>query len=106
TSLMVHAFTSGGTKVYTNSKSVTVTKTKVSLKVGKTYKIKGNVVKLDKKKKLMMKDHEVKLRYVTSNKKIATVSKSGKITAKAKGSCKIYVIAVNGARKAITVTVK
>ena len=46
------------------------------------------------------------LRYVSSNKKIATVSKSGKITAKSKGSCKVYVIAVNGARKAVRVTVK
>lgn len=106
TSPMVHAYTSGGTKNYTNSKSVTVKKTSVSLKAGKTYKIKATVNKLQKGKKLMPTSHAPKLRYVSSNKKIATVSKSGKITAKSKGSCKIYVIAVNGARKAITVTVK
>ena len=106
TSPMVHVFTSGGTKNYTNSKSVTVKKTSVSLKAGKAYKIKATVNKLKKGKKLMPTNHAPKLRYVSSNKKIATVSKSGKITAKSKGSCKVYVIAVNGASKTIKVTVK
>ena len=106
TSPMVHAYTSGGTSKYTNAKRVTVKKASVSLKAGKTYKIKANVVKLQKGKKLVPTSHAPKLRYVSSNKKIATVSKSGKITAKSKGSCKIYVIAVNGASKAVSVTVK
>lgn len=106
TSPMVHAYTSGSTKNYTNAKSVTVNKTSVSLKKGNTFKIKAKVNKLKKGKKLMPAGHAPKLRYVSSNKKIATVSSSGKITAKSKGSCKVYVIAVNGARKAITVTVK
>ena len=106
TSPMVHAYTSGGTKNYTNSKSVTVKKTSVLLKAGKTYKIKAGVTKLQKGKKLMPTGHAPVLRYVSGNKKIATVSKSGKITAKSKGSCKVYVIAVNGARKAVHVTVK
>ena len=103
---MVHAYTSGGTSKYTNAKSVTVKKPRVSLKAGKTYKIKANVVKLQKGKKLVPTSHAPKLRYVSSNKKIATVSKSGKITAKSKGSCKVYVIAVNGVSKAVKVTVK
>ena len=103
---MVHAYTSGGTSKYTNSKGVTVKKTSVSLKSGKTYKLKANVTKLQKGKKLMPTVHAPKLRYVSSNKKIATVSRSGKITAKSKGSCKVYVIAVNGASKAVSVTVK
>ena len=85
---------------------MTVKKPRVSLKAGKTYKIKANVVKLQKGQKLVPTSHAPKLRYVSSNKKIATVSKSGKIKAKSKGGCKIYVIAVNGARKAVTVTVK
>ena len=106
TSPMVHAYTSGGTSKYTNAKSVTVKKTSVSLKKGKTYKIKATVNKLQKGKKLMPTGHAPKFRYVSSNKKIATVSKSGKITAKSKGSCKVYVIAVNGASKTIKVTVK
>lgn len=106
TSPVVHAYTSGGTRFFTNAKSVTVKKTSVSLKVGKTYKIKGSVTKLQKGKKLMPAGHAPKLRYVSSNKKIATVSKSGKITAKSPGSCKIYAIAVNGARKTIRINVQ
>ena len=102
----VHAYTSGGTKNYTNSKSVTVRKTKVTLKKGKIYKIKASVKKLQKGKKLMPKSHEAKLRYLSTDTNVATVSKSGKITAKSKGSCKVYVLAVNGARKAVAVTVK
>ena len=106
TSPLVHAYTSGGTKNYTSPKSVTVNRTSVLLKAGKTYKIKAGVTKLQKGKKLMTDTHAPKLRYLSSSKKIATVSKSGKITAKAKGSCRIYVIAVNGASKAVSVTVK
>lgn len=106
TSPMVHAYTSGSTKNYTNIKSVTVEKTSISLSKGRTYKIKAKVNKLKKGKKLMSTGHAPKLRYVSSNEKIATVSNSGKIIAKSKGNCKVYVIAVNGASKAVLVTVK
>ena len=102
---VVHAYTSGGTKSHTNAKSVTVAKTKVSLKVGKVYKVTANVTVLQKGKKLMSKEHAPKLRYLSSNTKVAKVSSSGKITAKGKGTCKVYAYAVNGAKKAITVTV-
>ena len=106
TSPMVHAYTSGWTKNYTNPKSVTVKKTSVSIKTGKTYKIKADVTKLKNGKKLMPSGHAPKLRYLSSNKKIATVSSSGQIRAKAKGSCKIYVYAVNGVSKTIKLTVR
>ncbi|MCR5792427.1 MAG: Ig-like domain-containing protein [Lachnospiraceae bacterium] len=106
TSLTVHAYTSGGSSKYTNAKGVTVKKTSVSLKTGKTYNIKASVTKLQKGKKLMPKGHAAKLRYISSDKEIATVNKSGKITAKRNGNCKIYVIAVNGASKAVKVTVR
>jgi hypothetical protein len=105
TSPMMHAYTGGQTKNYTNAKSVTVNKTKVSLKKGKTFKIKAKVKKLNKNKKLMPKSHAPTLRYLTSNNKVATVSKSGKITAKGKGSCVIYVFAHNGLSKQVKVTV-
>ena len=42
----------------------------------------------------------------SSNKKVASVDKNGKITAKAKGTCYIYVYARNGYAKKVTVTVK
>ena len=81
-------------------------KTKVKLKAGKKYKIKAKIIKRDKTKKLMPATHTKQLRYISTNKKIATVSKSGKIKAKAKGSCRIYVYAANGVSKAVKVTVK
>jgi len=106
TSPLVHAFTTGSTYKYTNSKSVTVNKTKVTLKKGGTFKLKAKVSKVKTNKTLITEKHAAKLRYYTTSKKIATVSKGGKSTAKARGSCTIYVIAVSGARKAIKVTVK
>ena len=106
TSPTVHAYTSGSTKGYTNPKSVTVKKTSVPLKTGKTYTIKASVKKLKKGKALMPSGHAPKLRYLSSNNKVASVNKSGKITAKGKGTCKVYVFTVNGASKAIKVTVK
>ena len=106
TSPMVHAYTSGSTRNYTNVRSVTVGNTSISLNKGRTYKIKARVNKLKKGKKLMSEGHAPKLRYVSSNEKIAAVSNSGRITAKNKGSCKVYVIAVNGASKAVLVTVR
>ena len=101
-----HAFTSGGSKHYTNPKSVTVKKAKVTLAKGKTFQIKATVKKLKKGKKLINQKHTARLRYYSSNKKIVTVSKSGKIKAKAKGSCKIYAVAANGVRTTVSVTVK
>jgi uncharacterized protein YjdB len=71
---------------------------------GKTATIKATV-KLENEKKKAIK-HEPLLRYTTSNKKVATVTKSGKIKAKGKGTCKIYVISNNGMTKAVKVTVK
>ena len=101
--------TGNGTKEYTNAKSVTiknVKKGKLSLKNGKTFKVKAKVNKVSKKKKLMPKSHAPVLRYMTTDKKVADVSKSGKIKAKGKGACSIYVYAHNGVYKTVKVKVK
>ena len=103
---IMHAYTGNGTKKFTNAKSVSVNKAKVTLKKGKSFKIKAKVKKVKKNKKLMPKSHAPKLRYLTSNSKVATVSKSGKITAKGKGTCEVYAYAHNGVYKKIKVTVK
>ena len=103
---MMHAYTGNGTKKYTNAKSVTVNKAKVTLKEGKTFIIKAKVSKVKKDKKLMPKSHVPTVRYKTSNSKVATVSKAGKITAKGKGTCCIYAYAHNGVSKQVKVTVK
>lgn len=99
-SKVIHTITKGGKTGV--AKSVKVTSgTKVSLKVGKTKKIKAREVKSDKKI-----DSHRKLSYESDNSKIATVNASGKITAKKKGKCNIYVYAQNGVYAKIRVTVK
>lgn len=103
---VVHAYTSGYTKKYTNPKSIVLKKTAVSIKKGKSYTIKATVNKVNKKKKLMPSGHEASLRYISDNTKIATVNSKGKVKGKAKGSCTIYVYAVNGVSAKLKVTVK
>ena len=102
----VHAYTSGSKDKYTVAKSITIkSKKEVTLKVGKTYKIKAKINKLDESKELMTVFHAPKLRYKSTNKKVATVSKAGKIKARGIGTCKIYVFAANGVKKTVKVTV-
>lgn len=88
----------------TNVKSIRANKTKITLKKGKTFQIKAKIKRENGKKKAL--SHAAKLRYYTDNGKIAAVSRKGKITAKGKGICRIYVIANNGVSKKIKVTVK
>lgn len=102
---IVHAFTSGSTEKYTNAKSVTVNKAKVAIKKGKTFKLKAGVKTLKKNRKLMPKTHGPVLRYVSTDKAIATVNKSGKIKGVSKGSCYVYAYAHNGVSKKVKVTV-
>ena len=102
---ILHAYTGKGNKKYTNVKSVKVKNAKVILKKGKTFKIKAKVKKVRKNKKLMPKKYAATLRYLSTNTKVAAVNKSGKITAKGKGTCTIYVYAHNGVSKSIKVTV-
>ena len=85
---------------------MTVNKTKVKLKKGKTFQIKAKVRKLKKNRKLMPPQHVKQIRYLSTNKKIATVTKEGKIKAKKKGTCYIYVYAHNGISKKIKVIVR
>ena len=78
----------------------------MSLTPGKTVRIKAKVIKLKKGKKLMSAKHAAKLRYFSSNPGIAKVSRSGRITAKGKGTCTIVAFAHNGVSRSIKVVVK
>ena len=105
TSKTIHVATAGGK--YTNPKSLTINskikKNKVSLKKGKSIALKAKAVKANKK--LKVENHR-KIKYESSDNKIATVSSSGKITAKKKGSCYVYAYALNGIYSQVKVTVK
>ena len=91
---------------YTNVKSISVTKASVTLKKGKTSTIKATATPIKSGKDLMTKGHAAKFRYLSTNTAVATVSSDGKITAVGKGTCKVYVVGVNGVYKAISVTVE
>lgn len=95
----IHATTLGGK--YGVAKAVKLNKSKVKIKKGKTFKIKASEIKKDKK----IKRHRT-ICYESSNTKIATVNSKGKIKAKKKGKCTIYVYAQNGVYKTVKVTVK
>ena len=71
----------------------------IAERIGRAY------ITFTKAKKAKVKKH-VAMRYESSNPKIAAVSAGGQVTAKKKGTCKIYVYAQNGAVKTVTVVVK
>ena len=102
----IHSTTKGGK--YGNAKSVKITKlgtskstSQISLKPGKSALIKGKSIKKDKK----IRSHRG-LAYGSTKPSVAAVTKKGKIKAKSKGTCKIFVYAQNGVAKVIRVTVK
>jgi hypothetical protein len=105
TTCTMHIATKGG-KV-TNYKKVTTAakKNKVTLKKkGKTFSLKGKGVQEEKKLKVNV--HRG-IRYESSNPAVATVGfKNGKVTAKKKGTCYIYVYGQNGKFVKVKVTVK
>ena len=69
---------------------------------------------MEKKKSLFIHDLKVSkicepdtaLRFRTSDAKVAKVNANGKVTAKGKGQCVVWVQAVNGLWKKVTVIVK
>ena len=91
-------------KKYGNAKAVSVKKAKITLNVGKTSKISATI-KVSKGKK-QSSTHGEEIRYISSDENVAKVSSKGKIKAVGKGKCKIYVLAINGNYKAVSVTVK
>lgn len=105
----IHATTTGGKKG--NAKSLKIKtdkkckKTKsgytLTVKKGKKYTLKASEVA--GKKKI---DIHRKVRFESTNKKIATVSSKGVVKTKNSGTCYIYAYAQNGVYKKIKVVVK
>ena len=83
-----------------------VNKAKVSIGKGKTFKINATVTKVDEVRGLMPEAHAAKVRYLSTNKKVATITAGGKIKARGAGLCYVYAYAHNGVYKRIKVTVK
>ena len=104
-STVAHLVGAKSTK-YSNVKKLTLKKTKYTVKVGKTAKIKAKITLVNKNKKHIPKGHGAKLRYKSSDTSIATVDKNGKIKGIKKGKCTIYVYSINGLTKKAKITVK
>ncbi len=104
-SKLIHVATKGG-KVG-NHKSVTIKKSVItkakSLKKGKSLKLNAKAV--PQSFSLKVKKH-VPVRYESTNKSVATVSKKGVVKTKKKGSCYVYAYAQNGVYKRVKVVVK
>ena len=101
-SLIVYTFALDKNSKYGNPAKVTVKKNSLNLLAGKTETIQATVVTEGKKKRKKLCAEK---RYLTSDSSIVTVSKNGKITAKKKGECYVYVVAQNGVVKRIKVKV-
>ncbi|MBR6223127.1 MAG: Ig-like domain-containing protein [Lachnospiraceae bacterium] len=92
---------------FTNAKDIKIlSKTELTLKKKTTSVIKAQTILVAPKKKQIADTYATEFRYASSNNKVATVDKTGKITAVKKGTCIIYVYSRNGYTKKINVTVK
>ena len=99
---VAHCYTSGGGWKIVNPKSLTLKKSAFTIKIGKTAQIRATI-KGTRRGNILNHDH--KLRYYSSDKKVAKVTSTGRIKAVGAGSCVIYVLTSNGIWKAATVTV-
>jgi len=80
------------------AKSVKLNKKKATLTVNKKISLKATVKPSDTTDKTIT--------WKTSNKKVATVDKNGKVTAKKKGTCVITAVTSNGKKAKCKITVK
>lgn len=103
-SMIVYSVANNQSGKLTNVKNIKLTKKSYTLKVKKTATIKAKYTVYKKNKKLYSRVKT--FRYISSNTKIAQVTAKGKIKAVKAGTCTVYVLAPNGVRKAIKVTVK
>lgn len=90
-------------ETHTNAKRIKVNKSNIILKEKGSFQIKATAVLENRKKKLL--NHEKKFRYYVDNRDVASVSKTGKVKAKQKGTCTVFVTANNGVSKQIKITV-
>lgn len=86
----------GATGSVAAAKKITLNKTKLSLNVGESFKLKAKIKK---------KSSKVSVKWTSSKKKVASVNKKGKVTAKAKGKT-IIMAKIKGAKAKCMVTVK
>lgn len=99
-------FVGKGNPKFTNPKNIKLSTKSITVDKGQSSKIKASVKREDSKKKLLKEGHDAKLRYASSDISVATVDKNGNVTGVEPGNCTVYVYAVSGIAKKVSVTVK
>ena len=102
-SKIIHVSTKGGKTGNYKSVKTKAKKNKVSLKVGKKFKLKAKGIA--QSRKLKVKVHR-KIIYETTDSRIAAVSSNGVIKSVSKGTCYVYAYSQSGTYARIKVTVK
>ena len=100
----VHSIAGGYNSRSCNTKSVSLNRSSLTLKVGKSKIVRASVKAVKSGRKVLQ--HERLVRWYSSNSAVATVDKNGRIRAVGKGTCRIYAIANNGLFSSVKVTVK
>lgn len=103
-SLPAH-FAGRDSKKYKNPKEVVLSTKAVTLLVDRTLNINASIKMEKGKKKALSAEHVGKIRYRSTNTKVATVDSRGNVTGINKGTCTIYVYARNGLANTLTLTV-
>ena len=100
----MHAVAGGYTNHECNTRSVTLNRTRLVLKAGRSARLKATLKGV--KSGMKQVDHVRKVRWYSTDANVATVDANGRVKAVGKGSCTVYAIANNGVRNSAKVEVK
>ena len=92
--------------LYSNIKDFTLTKKAYTLTKGATATISAKVILEDEDKIQLPEKYGKTFRYLSTNPDVVTVDGNGTLTAVGSGTCAVYVYAINGMMRQVTVTVK
>ncbi|MGI6736480.1 MAG: fibronectin type III domain-containing protein [Anaerovoracaceae bacterium] len=106
TSPLVHAIAGGSSSKYTDAESIKVSPTSMTLSTGTRKTLRVKITRRAAKKRYLVLAHNIYARFRSSDRSVAEVSASGKITAKKAGTCRIYTYTINGLYAVTKVTVK
>ena len=93
-------------KKYTNVKKLKPSKKNVTVTKGKRKKLQTSYKKQKSSRKLLSNSNKRLLNYYSSDTSVATVDAAGRVSGVGNGKCTIYIMAHNGVRTTVTVTVK
>ena len=102
-SLPLHSITGGGTKKTTNAREIVLKDTRLVLPAGKKKRIAAEAVGQDTGKKVFAPGGA--LRYLSGSPEVAAVTEDGKVRGLCPGSCRIWLVALNGVHAVLDVSV-